>query len=70
LKSTSPTIFKSKTGVPLLAKKWKPRIGNDPRPGMLKGALGTRDLVRGCWAAMAEIWLEVEGERKARGVTS
>jgi len=66
----SPTVFKLNTGVPFEAKKWKPRTGKAPRPGIERGALGMIESVKGWKAAMAGIWLEVAEDSKARGVTS
>jgi hypothetical protein len=63
-------VFRSNTGVPLAAKKWKPRIGKAPRSGIVRGVFGTRELVRGWKAAMEGIWLDVVEDRKASGVTS
>jgi hypothetical protein len=66
----SPTILRSKTGVPLWLKKWNPRIGKLPKPGMVNGEFGIRAEVSGWKAAMGGICEAVEDERRASGVTS
>lgn len=63
-------MLRSNTGVPLLAKKWKPRIGKLPSPGMERGVEGMREVVRSCSAAMDGICDAVLGERKESAVTS
>jgi len=68
--SFSPTLERSKTGVPFAEKKWKPRIGKEPSPGMERGEKGIRVLVRGWVTACGGMEEAVEAERKERGVTS
>lgn len=69
-KSFSPVIERSKTGVPLEAKRWNPNTGKEERPGMVRGVFATRALVRGCVAAIRGIWEVVGVERNARAVIS
>ena len=69
-KSFSPTVLRSKTGVPFEAKKWNPSIGKLPRPGTERGALGTKAFVSGWSAAIWGIEDAVSAERKANEVTS